>query len=75
MRTTDNDKSNLKTELLRLQQELDFGREQMIRKTDEYQNAIEDLANAHRISEDNRLNAVQDLETKKYELNDLEVIF
>lgn len=45
----------------------------MIRKTDEYQSAIEELANAHRISEDNRLNAIQNLETKKYELFDLEV--
>lgn len=71
--TAENDRTNLKSEIVRIQQELDFGKEQMLRKNEEYQNAVEDLASAHRASEDGRLNAIQELESKKYELNDLEV--
>lgn len=65
----------MKTELARVQQELDFGKEQMLRKNDEYQTALQDLSTAHRASEDARLNAVQELETRKYELADLTVSF
>lgn len=63
----------MKTELSRMQQELDFGKEQMLRKNDEYQSALQDLSQAHRASEDGRLNALQELETRKYELADLTV--
>lgn len=44
----------------------------MHRRTDEYQTTIEELSNAHRVSEDGRLNALQELESKKYELADLQ---
>lgn len=70
---SDTERTNLKTELARAKQELEFGKNQMHNKTEEYQNSIEDLSNAQRASEDGRLNALQELETKKYEFNDLKV--
>lgn len=66
------ERSKLNSELSRLNQELEFGKDQMHRKNEEYQSTLEDLANAHRIAEDARLNAVQELEAKKYEISDLE---
>lgn len=69
---SDNERSSLRNELARLQQELDFGKDQMIRKTDEFQSALEEWATAHRQAEDARLNAVHELENKKYELADLQ---
>ncbi|VDK58688.1 unnamed protein product, partial [Cylicostephanus goldi] len=70
--TADTERSTLRTELAKLQQELKFGAEQMQRKTDEYQSTLDDLANAHRVSEDGRLNALQELESRKYEMSDLQ---
>ena len=66
------ERTKLNTELAKLNQELEFGKEQMHRKNEEYQSTLEDLANAHRIAEDARLNAIQELEAKKYEVSDLE---
>lgn len=63
----------MRAELTRAQQDLDFGKNQWHSKTEEFQNAVDDLANAHRQSEDARLSAIQELESKKYEVNDLKV--
>lgn len=60
------------SELTKIQQELDFAKDQMSRKNDEYQSTIDDLAIAQRTSEDGRLNAIQELESKKYEFTDLQ---
>lgn len=59
--TADTERSTLRNEISKLQQEIKFGAEQMQRKTDEYQSTLDDLAHAHRVSEDGRLNALQEL--------------
>uniref|UniRef100_A0A8R1I3G8 Lin-5 (Five) Interacting protein n=2 Tax=Caenorhabditis japonica TaxID=281687 RepID=A0A8R1I3G8_CAEJA len=69
--TSDTERTALRNELQKLTQELKFGNEQIQRKSDEYQTTIDDLAHSHRVSEDSRLNALQDLEARKYEINDL----
>ncbi|CAB3410336.1 unnamed protein product [Caenorhabditis bovis] len=69
--SSDSERNALRNELQKLQQELKFGNEQIQRKSDEYQTTIDDLAHAHRVSEDGRLNALQELEARKYEINDL----
>lgn len=56
-----------------MQKELDFGKEQMLRRNEEFDTAIEAMANAHRAAEDGRLTALQELENKKYEVTNLEV--
>ncbi|KAF1747876.1 hypothetical protein GCK72_024342 [Caenorhabditis remanei] len=69
--TSDTERTALRNELQKLSQELKFGNEQIQRKSDEYQTIIDDLAHSHRVSEDSRLNALQELEARKYEINDL----
>ena len=69
----ENEKSSLHSKLASLQAELDFGREQMLRRSEEYESAVEALAKAHRESEDGRLAALQELEKRKYDIADLEV--
>ncbi|VDM41696.1 unnamed protein product [Toxocara canis] len=66
------ERNNAKTEVKQLQNELQFGREQMLRKTEEFHAALEDLANAHRASEDGRVNAIQEVESKNFEITDLQ---
>lgn len=61
MVASDNERTNLTNELQKVQQELDFAKEQILRKNEEYQSVIEDLGNAHRTSEDGRLNAIQEV--------------
>uniref|UniRef100_A0A0N5AFE4 CEP209_CC5 domain-containing protein n=1 Tax=Syphacia muris TaxID=451379 RepID=A0A0N5AFE4_9BILA len=70
--STDTERNALRSEIVKLQKELQFGKEQMMRKTDEYQSSLEELSNAQRASEDNRLMAVQELESRKYEMADLQ---
>lgn len=59
--TSDTERNALRNELQKLSQELKFGNEQIQRKSDEYQTTIDDLAHSHRVSEDSRLNALQEL--------------
>lgn len=72
---SDAERDSLRVELDRLHQQLQFSKEQLARKTNEYQTVIDELANAHRLSEDGRVNAVHDLEYSKLELGDLQVGF
>uniref|UniRef100_A0A183BLK1 Myosin_tail_1 domain-containing protein n=1 Tax=Globodera pallida TaxID=36090 RepID=A0A183BLK1_GLOPA len=68
----ESDRANLRTKISSLQKELDFGREQMLRRNEEYDAAIESMSNAHRAAEDGRLASLQELESKKYEVANLE---
>lgn len=63
----------MRTKVTSMQKDIEFGKEQMLRRNEEYDSAIEVMASAHRASEDARLAALQELETKKYELASLEV--
>ncbi|CAI4225555.1 unnamed protein product [Auanema sp. JU1783] len=71
MISADSDRQSLERNLEKAVKELEFCSSQLKRKTDEYQTALGDLAHNQRVSEDGRLNAIQELESKKYENDDL----
>ena len=71
--SAETERDALRDERARLQKELAFSKDQIHRKNDEYQSTLDDLTNAHRKAEDEKLSAIQDLDQKKYELQDLQV--
>lgn len=58
--------------MITVEQELEFGKEQMLRRNEEYESAVEAMAKAHREAENGRLSAIQELEKRKYDITDLE---
>lgn len=70
---TETERNTLRAEVTKLEKELQLATDQMKRKTDDFNAALEDLSNAHRASEDGRVNALQELETRKFEISDLKV--
>lgn len=72
MIASDSDKASLQSRLTSIQKDLEFAREQISNKNAEYQAAINELSMAYRNAEDGRLTTIQELETKKYELSDVE---
>jgi len=52
---------------------LEFGKEQIIRRNEEYEMTIEALAKGHREAEERRLAALQELEKIKYDSADMKV--
>ncbi|KHN78628.1 Spindle- and centromere-associated protein [Toxocara canis] len=69
---SESEKSALYAQAKKMEQELQFGNDLIVRKTNEFNVALDDLANAHRSAEDGRVNALQEIEAKKFEIADLQ---
>jgi chromosome segregation ATPase len=69
----ESERDALANERSRLQQEVTSSRDQIQRKNDEFQSTLDNLTSAHRAADDARLNAIQEMETSKSELVDLQV--
>ncbi|VDM42516.1 unnamed protein product [Toxocara canis] len=69
---SESEKSALCAQAKKMEQELQFGNDLIVRKTNEFNVALDDLANAHRSAEDGRVNALQEIEAKKFEIADLQ---
>ncbi|VDN07545.1 unnamed protein product [Thelazia callipaeda] len=69
---SERERSAFENEITKMKHELEFTREQLVRKTDEFQSALNEIVSAHRLAEDGRVTAVQELESRKYEISDLQ---
>uniref|UniRef100_A0A0M3IGR8 Myosin tail domain-containing protein n=1 Tax=Ascaris lumbricoides TaxID=6252 RepID=A0A0M3IGR8_ASCLU len=68
---TETGRNRFHGEVAKLEKELQLLREQFKRKSDDFNATLEDLANDHRVSEDGRVEALQELESRKFEISDL----
>uniref|UniRef100_A0A1I8BYJ1 Chromosome partition protein Smc n=1 Tax=Meloidogyne hapla TaxID=6305 RepID=A0A1I8BYJ1_MELHA len=68
----EDEKTNLISKNTLLQKELEFGKEQIIRRNEEYEMTIEALAKGQREAEERRLQALQELEKIKYDSADMQ---
>ncbi|VDM41511.1 unnamed protein product [Toxocara canis] len=65
------DRAALRGEAEKLTKEVNLVKEQLQKKSEDFHAALDDVANAHRTSEDGRVNALHELEARKFEVGDL----
>lgn len=72
---TETERNAISGEAQKLDKEVQLAKEQLQYKSDEFHKALDELANAHRISEEGRVNAIHQLEARRFEIDDLKVRF
>nr|O61308.1 RecName: Full=227 kDa spindle- and centromere-associated protein; AltName: Full=PUMA1 [Parascaris univalens]AAC38995.1 PUMA1 [Parascaris univalens] len=68
---TETERNAISGEAQKLDKEVQLVKEQLQYKSDEFHKALDELANAHRISEEGRVNAIHQLEARRFEIDDL----
>uniref|UniRef100_A0A9J2PI95 Myosin tail domain-containing protein n=1 Tax=Ascaris lumbricoides TaxID=6252 RepID=A0A9J2PI95_ASCLU len=68
---TETERNAISGEAQKLDKEVQLAKEQLQYKSDEFHKALDELANAHRISEEGRVNAIHQLEARRFEIDDL----